>query len=304
MLPLKEAAFALVADTGKGKELTIRHYKVGNQVPKVTDYDCSLPSPLAGTPAAWPDHLILSLSNGYLVRKQLDNNAPVQGLSWRAERTDENAPSYVVALNETGSDFLVTDGSRGLKRMTWPKGGQMCQQKANLDLPARIVAAPLVVFTNAGEFQVFVADADNQVNILQGSLTGNTLETTGQRVPMAGGITGGPFVLGDQVGCVVARRNLVVLAKGGEKGWSFKAGAPIVGRPVLIGKSVIVGDLEGRFVALDPVNGKRKSEGYKLKTTAAPTASPVPFGNDRLFLPLTDGTVMFLSLKRLEAEAK
>ena len=61
---------------------------------------------------------------------------------------------------------------------------------------------------------------------------------------------------------------------------------------------LVVADLSGRFVALDPGTGKELG-GYQFPAEAAPAAAVTAFGPGRLFAPLTDGTVLLLPLAEL-----
>jgi outer membrane protein assembly factor BamB len=119
-------------------------------------------------------------------------------------------------------------------------------------------------------------------------------------------ITAGPFVRGQHIGCVVNDRRLVWLDPNQDKPvWEFTtSGAGIVGQPQLIGDMIVVADLTGRFIGLDPASGKaRWPAGYLFAANVAPATTPLSFGPDRAFIPLTDGTVFFLSLNHLRPEA-
>ena len=62
--------------------------------------------------------------------------------------------------------------------------------------------------------------------------------------------------------------------------------------------------MTGRFVGLDPASGKPLwPAGLSHGGNVAPAATPVPFGPDLAFVPLTDGTVFFLSLNHLRPSA-
>jgi hypothetical protein len=63
-----------------------------------------------------------------------------------------------------------------------------------------------------------------------------------------------------------------------------------------------VADADGRFVALDAATGKPVGKGYTLKGTVAPAATPAAFGKEKLFAPLTDGTVLLLGVEQLEGK--
>ena len=81
-----------------------------------------------------------------------------------------------------------------------------------------------------------------------------------------------------------------------------KAAAHLVGRPRLVGGGLVVADESGRIVGLDPKTGEPAGKDYQLQGSAAPAASPVGFGADRLFVPLTDGTVLLPKVERIRAK--
>ena len=64
-----------------------------------------------------------------------------------------------------------------------------------------------------------------------------------------------------------------------------------MGRPRLVGNLVVVGDESGRIVGLDPKTGE-PGPAFQLPGGAAPAASPVGYDAARLFVPLSDGTVL------------
>jgi len=66
---------------------------------------------------------------------------------------------------------------------------------------------------------------------------------------------------------------------------------------------VVVCDETGHFIGLDPKTGLRQGPGYTLKAAVAPAATPVAFGPGRAFAPLTDGTVLMLSLDHLRVSS-
>jgi hypothetical protein len=145
--------------------------------------------------------------------------------------------------------------------------------------------------------QLCVADVDGTVFLFEGP----ELRPLGQW-PLKGKITAGPFVRGNRIGCVVDRRRLVWLdpARPERPLWEYESpGGGIVGQPHLIEGLLVVADQSGRYVALDPAVGKPRGPGYVLRASVAPAVSPVPFGPGQAFAPLTDGTVLLLSLHHL-----
>jgi hypothetical protein len=274
---------------GQGR-LVIRHFDAATNQSK--DYNCSLPSAPRGTPGAWADHLVFPCGDGVLVRKDIPGGDPMPGLNWRAERADPDAQGHVLPLD--ADNFLVTDGSRRLFRMSWPKGGD-CTKKAEAALEARILSAPVIRLGEAGKFRVYAADADNQVNLLNEDLS----PERGIRQALNGPITAGPFDVGHGIACVVDGRQLVLLdAENLRPLWTHQARAEIVGRPVILEGRIILADAEGHFVGLNPATGKAQGKGYRIRANAAPACTPVPLGPDRLFAPLTDGTVILLAARR------
>jgi hypothetical protein len=225
----------------------------------------------------------------------LDGSPGEGGLDWRALRADEGAPGHVVPFQE--DEYLFTDGSNGLSRLRWGKGRDDKTLK-RVVLPARIVAAPIVLprANPEEEVQVCVADANGVVTFLRGP---ELIEVRQWR--LEGKITAGPFLRGRHIACVVDHLQLVWLDLARkELLWQYtlrdKGVLGIVGQPQLVGDLLLVADLSGRFVALDPATGQPRGRGYTLQAGAAPTATPVAFGPEHAFVPLSDGTIFLLPL--------
>src|SRR5205085_812323 len=106
---------------------------------------------------------------------------------------------------------------------------------------------------------------------------------------------------------IVDRKRLVWLDPAKDKpAWEYTAESDsIVGQPQLVGKNLLViAEQSGRYVGIDPATGQQQGKGYTLKASVAPAATPVAFGPDRVFAPLTDGTVMLLSMDHFREVAK
>src|SRR5262249_10711840 len=223
----------------------------------LTDHPCTLIGPVTGLPGAWPDHLIFPVKSGksgILMRKQVPGEAPFTGLDWKAPQADEDAPGYIVPLNQ--ADFLVTDGSTGLIHMSWPKNDENCQKIARAELPARIIAPPVGFWAGKKEFRVFVADVANRLTLLEKELAGDSFQTV-RSLTLDGKITAGPFHLGTNVGCVVDHRRLILVdAQKNKELWRHERKADIVGRPILLKDLLVVADQGGHFVGLNPATGK------------------------------------------------
>jgi tetratricopeptide (TPR) repeat protein len=295
-----------------GGKLTVRRFLAGGASgkPELTEAsveDANL-RPLAGTPAIVGRSVLLPLTDGTIRRFPLpltDAALAEGGPNWRGERVDEDARGHIVALG--AEDFLTTDGSRGLTRWHWPQNESMNFQKVSIngypfvELPARIVAAPLAIppATPNGDWWVCVADSADTLTLLR---LGQDAKQEERRTWHLGGkITAGPFRRGPAVGCVVDRRRVVWIDPSHAKPlWEYRMdGEGIVGEPQLVGGLLVVADSSGRFIGLDPATGKPQGAGYLLKANAAPAAAPVAYGAEAAFVPLTDGTVFLLGLRHL-----
>jgi outer membrane protein assembly factor BamB len=288
-----------------GSRLIVRQYSSGRA--KASEQIIPLPARLAGTPAMGEKRLLLPLANGdtWQVRLPLGAGDAVglQGPTWRASRIDVQAQGHVVWLG--GDEFLTTNGQNGLTRWRFPKGDiyegvpdGKDARKPTLALPERVARAPAVL-SRAGDgttLRVCVADDRGTVYLFEGDAVKPV-----RQWPLKGTITAGPFVRDGRVACVVDRRRLVWLdpAKDGVL-WEYESpGEGIVGQPQLAEGLVLVADVSGRFVGLDPATGQVRGPGYALKASVAPAATPVGFGPGHAFAPLTDGTVLLLPLHHL-----
>jgi outer membrane protein assembly factor BamB len=191
-------------------------------------------------------------------------------------------------------EFLSTDGSRGLRRWSWRSGpNELAKLEKTIELPARLIAAPVVLPGDGGS-RVCVADVQGTVHLLQSS-DGKLL----RRWSLPGRITAGPFLRGQHLGVIVDHSHLVWLdPERAAEAWHYETeGTGIVGQPQLVGGLLLVADQSGHFVAIDPATGKRQGSGYRLTANVAPAAAPIAFGPQEAFAPLTDGTVLMLSLQ-------
>jgi hypothetical protein len=201
-----------------------------------------------------------------------------------------------------GDHFLVSDGSNGLQRLRWTAAGDWAWDGNGgktlvLARAARVVGVSAVLTAEGAEPRVAVADADGTVTLVQA----DNLKPL-RRWKLPGRWTAGPFVRGDRLGCVVAGDTLVWLNPDrADPEWTHRVeGAAIVGQPQLVGDVVAVADQAGRLIGLDPATGKPLGAGCTLQAVAVPAAAPLAYGKDRLFAPLSDGTVLVLPIEKLK----
>jgi hypothetical protein len=313
--PVDDGVYEL-ACPAEGRVLTVRHYQPGAQAKKqATEVKFAIGNSwLAGTPALVggpaPQSLALLLPmmpDGALHRISLAG-VKESGPTWRSTQADDDARGHVVRIN--ADEFVLTDGSRGLNHWIWQPNAPQPFHKIPDNAPpvemhARIVAAPIVLpaANEKAVLEVCVADADGTITLLQGA----DLQPA-RSWPLGGKITAGPFLRGQYIGCVVDRRQLVwidpsspaegVDADHRKPKWPpyIMQGDGIVGEPQLVHGTIVVVDLSGRIVGLDPETGKERGKAYTLKASAAPAATAVAFGAAEALVPLTDGTVFVLPL--------
>jgi outer membrane protein assembly factor BamB len=275
------------------KRLAVRRFEPGKEV--VTDFH-PLSWPPGGTPAVGLDCLVVPQLGGNLLRLPLrDTGSEQTGGAWRAPGADKTIPGHVVHLG--ADEFLVTDGSRGLSRWRWTTEGAKKEQ--SIELKDRVVAAPVLLLPPQpeGDRHVGVADAAGGITLLDPT----RLEVV-RHWQVGGQVTAGPYTADGHIGCVVDQRRLVWIDPDKEEFWHYDSpGEGIVGRPQIVGGTIVVADLSGKIVGLDPADGKQRGEGYTLQASVSPAAAPVAFGPDEAFVHLTDGTVLLLPLDHFRA---
>ncbi|GIW83010.1 MAG: hypothetical protein KatS3mg105_4817 [Gemmatales bacterium] len=276
-------------------KLHVRHV----QGEKVSQFSSKVP-PLAGQPALHEANLLLPLRDGKLFLLSMKDGKSFEGPSWRAPAESDDAAGHAVALSAT--DWLITDGDRSLLRLRWP-GGIEWQEMARGTLPARIASAPLVLKDHAETVSVCVLDAANHLWLLQEA--GDARPHSWKRIhrwQLPGKATAGPLKLGPYIGCIVDRCQLVCFVESSSKEvWTYQRKSDaIVGRPLPIDDAFVIAHQSGLLVAIDLRTGQPLGSGYRLRKDVAPLATPLPFGENQLFVPLSDGTVLLLPLARLK----
>jgi outer membrane protein assembly factor BamB len=293
---------------GKGAQLVVRRFQADAtgklQPPQDMDEKVvDLTSPPAGEAAVRGNSLLVPLQDGTIYRVKLPDCGPgIAGPEWRAARANAGLHCFVTWINDT--DFLATDGARGVTHYRWAAGMNWLafpENKGNdptAEVRARIVTEPLVLpEAGADDLLVAVADASGRLTLHHGEV----LEEL-RHWDLGGKITAGPFLGGKHIGCVVDGQKVMwVDPKRKEVVWEYQSGTaePIVGEPQLVEDLLVVAHQSGRFVGLDPATGRPRGPGFTLQASAAPAVSPVAFGPGRAFAPLTDGTVLLLSLQHL-----
>ncbi|MBI2806007.1 MAG: PQQ-binding-like beta-propeller repeat protein [Planctomycetes bacterium] len=262
----------------------------GGEKPRA--FDVGLSSAIQGTPALGDGFLLIPLASGIVVRVNLQDGAFINGPDWRAAGAEEQARGHIAVLN--AREFVLSDGSRGLSRMA-SADGKLFDRRATVQLSHRVMAAPVVVpAAGATPAALCVLDASDTLTLLDADRLAVV-----RRWPVSGKVTAGPFVRGGKIGCIVGRTRLVWHDPDKDEPiWAYSF-ADVVGAPNLIDGVLVVADVAGQLLALDPASGRPLGPGVTLRANVAPTAAPVAFGPGRAFVPLTDGTILLLPLEKL-----
>jgi outer membrane protein assembly factor BamB len=262
----------------------------------VNDQRITLSSPLAGRAAVLPDAAVLPLANGRLVRVARSGSALTQGPTWRPSGANPENPGSVIPWQ--GDTFLVHDGSRRITLLRWGDAGDYDLRTPTAhERPRRLVAPPCVL--PGPTPRAAIADASGMVVILRG----DRLDV--QRSWKLGeepAITAGPVALGDLVGVVRGRRELVALHPDRpEPAWRFTLpDAELVGSPQLAGSAIALADSLGRLWLLDPATGKARR--HELPAPLVAAAGPVPLSTDRLLVFLVDGSACIVPVADFAAK--
>jgi len=326
LLPVADGRSAYeIAITDAGQELIVRSIQGGDdqrglrvQERKVkwaqAGNNMSLP---AGPPAVTDSHLLIPMSNGRvkglaLAELATQEQPPLEtGPGWRRDtRTPVVAPCTVLALG--GSRFLTTDGNRSLSVVEWLPGKDKVWERLPKDgegdpfttLEYLIAAPPVLLPARNSQPRIAVADSSGVLRLF--TVAANGALQPGPTWDLRGNLTAGPFVQvtpeGDwRIGCVLDRRRLLWIdpAKP-EPLWTYTSDGPaILGPPQRIEDMLVLALQSGRYVGIDPNTGQPKGPGYTLRTSAAPAATPMPFGPGHMFAPLSDGTALLLSVELL-----
>jgi outer membrane protein assembly factor BamB len=263
---------------------------------KIRTIHAALPAKMQGTPALGDGFVLLPLANGILARLNLADGALINGADWRAIGAEEQTSGHITLISNT--DFIATDGSRGLQRIHSAEGKNW-EKRASYQLSHRIITTPLVIpGPEKSKASVCVLDASDTLTLLDAERL-----TVLRTWPLGAKVTAGPFVRDGKIGVVAGKNRLVWIDPAEANAtWEYAFVADVVGEPQLIDGMLVVGDVAGQFIGLDPKTGRPLGPGVTLQANVAPTASPLPFGDGRAFAPLTDGTIVLVPLEKLRSK--
>lgn len=289
----------------KGSQVFVRHYTpdIG-----VTDRVSPLPAAIAGNPVICRNMAILPLANGLLYRLALDQSKPLEaGPTWRGERVSSRAVAHMTAIGDDA--FVVSDGSKGLQRWSWPSKQDEFTRQGGIALSDKIAAKPLLVNGN-GVTQVVLSDIQGNVTFWDAERLTPTAQPLqafrpgAQAAIPAGPLSLGPFSISDrEIAYAIDGVNLIRLGLTADgKAWQLLGserleGTGIVGRPISFGSRLLVTERGGIFQTFDRDSGKALGEPVKLTGAFAPAAAAVPIDDTMFLAPLSDGTLLLVKIK-------
>ena len=286
----------LLFTTGDGKQLQAQVLEPGR--PASDPWTVALPAPLAGAPVLTEKSVILPLTDGGLHRWEIGQKDLKRGPDWRGPRLGETVRTFLARAGK--DDILATDGARGLTLYAWPDGDD-AQLKQQTNLTDRVLLRPMLVAHGEKGHSWAVVEAGGRVSLLDGETLAVSQRWDTRGLRKGNEITAGPFIVTDQgqprILVVVDQVQVVCLAPNDRREvWSYRGkGEGLAVAPRQVGEAIVLADVSGRFEAVAVSDGRPLAPPFPPNTPllAAPAATPLDLG-DKLFAPLTDGTVIFI----------
>ncbi len=250
-----------------------------------------------GTPAGLPDGSILIPSrDGNIYHCNFAATTIASLFAWRDPSALPSAAGHLAL--PTPRLLIATNGNNKLLRWEKTAQGNWRKISTDLELPARINSPILLV----SDSMIAVSTDSRQVHALP--ISGLV---SPQSWNVGGDVTKGPYRVGVKgLGCIVDGKTAWwVNQADGDKPKLFAADA-IIGEGTTVGNELVLATLKRErnlgmlagFTWVDVESGKPKQESFaSLPIGLAPASGPVALGRDRVFAPLTDGTIRILSRK-------
>jgi hypothetical protein len=239
--------------------------------------ELTLPAAVAAEPVVWQGGVLIPGADArvYLID-------PVTGRSiaepFVPQFDRDHQGTFLGPAILDGDTIILADDVDRVRRLslkTTPVPRLVMEAERTFD--SRIVADP----TTTGA-AVLVATADGQVR----SLAARDLSPVGAW-PLDASIAGRPVGLGD--GALAQDRGGGVLAFGrdGQKTWSIKLGAEVVGAPLLAGRSLVILTSDGML------HVRARADGASMERRplgVLPAGGPIAMGSDAM-IPVAPGTI-------------
>lgn len=264
----------------------------------------TLPEPLQGRPCICGDFLIAACADGILRRVPLRPGVSLavneQPFHWMPGLNKDPGPERADAYPLSPASILLVAAGRDIRRLEihdvqnvtrWRQAGGSFESESPLLSPVLTVGERGLATDITGLASAFdVSDP--------GKLRGAW--------KLGGRPTGEPFLRGDKLLAVVEGRTLVAIAPGSpENGQPLWSTEPLRGRirgqPVLSGDVLLVAD-ESRLVTAIQLADGQPAWTVGVSARIGPAAAAVPFGKDRILVPLADGTFSVVPTPAVEKQ--
>lgn len=251
----------------------------------------ALPEKLQGQPCICGDYLVMPGSDGILHRVPLVPGArPAiddQPHYWmpgnRKSPGPETAKLYAVGPRA----ILLAAARREVRRLDLVEQNNITSWREGkvFDCEAPLMGDVLVTGSRA-----WATDEAGKVNFLDAADPSKILGTW----QLGGRPTSNPFLRGDKLLAVIEDRKLVAVSPESGDAQPLWTTEPFKGRirgqPILDGEVLLVAD-DGRRVTALKLNTGEPAWFVRLPARIGPAATAVPFGRDRILVPLADGTL-------------
>lgn len=297
------SAFAVMVGNVPGEEakrFLIRRYNGTT----VDEYQAPTPALLAGQPTLAGDCLLLPLTNGTLYRVNLtDFKGLEEGPSWRGERLPSTSKCFLTPLNT--SEFVASDGGKGLMRWGWAPGSKLFEARGRITLSEK-VDAHLVTLPGEKPTKFLLADAKGNLTVWDGDRF-NPPALRNWRANAKGGLPQGTVALGltyaaPHVLALINQQWVALDPNSPEPRWiSPPIEKLVAGAPVFTAEELVLSEQAGVVRSLDLKTGQFTAKKFVLPASYGFAAAAVPVGPKHLLLPLTDGTLLFGEIGTMKA---
>lgn len=264
----------------------------------------ALPDVLQGRPCVAGQFLVFPGADGHLYRVPLDKNSarPLNEVpfAWARDGNPGIDTAELSPLSE--SVLLIKDGQRRVRRLELKSDNQVTRYEdvgGAFNSSTALVGDVLVAGSRG-----FVADIGGRIH----AFDINRPSTEPKSWNLGGRLSGQPFVRGNTLVAIVDDRRLACIFpnEANEDGAPNWISEPLKGRirgePVLSGGLLLATDDSRRVSGLRLSDGKQVWS-KRLSAKVGPAATVVPFGPQKLLVPLSDGTLLVMPEPPLPVEA-
>ena len=283
--PLEQGTRVMLNESTKGR---IAVYRPGTATKRLTTLAANISGEATCAPTGVQSHFAIGLNNGQMVIiDPVNGSQPIQPYQVALEagkKTIWNQPVYLA----DAQSLVAYHNQQKLLRLGVGKSLRLLGE-TSLELPLR---GPLVALGNK-VLAIAAPPSGDSLQVFDG--TSLKLEAT---EPLAERVISGPYSI---AGIAVAQTDNAIQAFGADAKqlWSIDfANEVLLGRPVMIGKNVLLVSRSGKLWSVDPASGQiaaKSDVAQSLSATPLVTAS-------RVLLGTRDGCVLITPL--LGSEAK